>query len=149
MVNRIHLITDFWIKREKESTFGVLAKFDSRINSWGDLVRESGARPNRCTYVLKETRWTRSEPFITRPELKWHSRNHSESNRALGNFAKVGRSYWSGLKLACQALGGCWQCLVLWVPRLLDLVEMNRAGLPWVGPLSLRTQGRRLITEAV
>jgi hypothetical protein len=29
MVNRINLITDFWIKREKESTFGVVEKFDS------------------------------------------------------------------------------------------------------------------------
>jgi hypothetical protein len=29
MVNIINLITDSWIKREKESTFGVVAKFDS------------------------------------------------------------------------------------------------------------------------
>jgi hypothetical protein len=46
----INLITNFQIKREKESTFGVIAKFDSWINSW-DLVWESGAIPNRCTYL--------------------------------------------------------------------------------------------------
>jgi hypothetical protein len=33
MVNRINLISDSRIKREKESTFGVIAKFDSLINS--------------------------------------------------------------------------------------------------------------------
>jgi hypothetical protein len=33
MLNRINLITDSYIKRENESTFGVIAKFDSRINS--------------------------------------------------------------------------------------------------------------------
>jgi hypothetical protein len=52
MVNRINLITDSQMKREKESTFGVIAKFDSRINSLGDLVRDSGATPNRCTYLV-------------------------------------------------------------------------------------------------
>jgi hypothetical protein len=35
-----------------ESTFGVLAKFDSQINSRGDLVWESGATPDRCTYSV-------------------------------------------------------------------------------------------------
>jgi hypothetical protein len=33
MVNRINLIMDTQIKRKKESTCGVIAKFDSRINS--------------------------------------------------------------------------------------------------------------------
>jgi hypothetical protein len=29
MINGVNLITDSWIKREKESTFEVIAKFDS------------------------------------------------------------------------------------------------------------------------
>jgi hypothetical protein len=33
MINGVNLITDFRIKREKEPTFEVIAKFDSRINS--------------------------------------------------------------------------------------------------------------------
>jgi hypothetical protein len=33
MVNRINLITDSQIKREKDLTFGVIAKFDFAINS--------------------------------------------------------------------------------------------------------------------
>jgi hypothetical protein len=32
MRDSINLITDSWIKREKESTFRVMAKFNSRIN---------------------------------------------------------------------------------------------------------------------
>jgi hypothetical protein len=31
MVNRNNLVMDFQIKREKESTFGVMTKFDSQI----------------------------------------------------------------------------------------------------------------------
>jgi hypothetical protein len=37
-------------RHENESTFRAIAKFDSQINSWGDLVWESGATLNRCTY---------------------------------------------------------------------------------------------------
>jgi hypothetical protein len=33
MINGINLITDSQIKREKELIFGVIAKFDSQINS--------------------------------------------------------------------------------------------------------------------
>jgi hypothetical protein len=33
MVNSINLIIDFRVKREKESTFGVMSKFDSQIKS--------------------------------------------------------------------------------------------------------------------
>jgi hypothetical protein len=33
MRDSINLITDSQIERKKESTFGVMAKFDSRINS--------------------------------------------------------------------------------------------------------------------
>jgi hypothetical protein len=53
MVNRINLITGSWIKREKELTFDVIAKFDSQINSQGDLVLESEATPNSCTYSVQ------------------------------------------------------------------------------------------------
>jgi hypothetical protein len=38
--DEINLITDPWIKKKKESTFGVLAKFDSRINSSDRIIRE-------------------------------------------------------------------------------------------------------------
>jgi hypothetical protein len=53
MVNRINLITSSRIKREKELTFDVIAKFDSQINSRGDLVLESEATPNSCTYSVQ------------------------------------------------------------------------------------------------
>jgi hypothetical protein len=35
----------FLDQEKKELIFEVIAKFDSRINSCGDLVRESGAKP--------------------------------------------------------------------------------------------------------
>jgi hypothetical protein len=34
------------------SAFEVQAKFDYQINSWRDLVWESGATANRCTYSM-------------------------------------------------------------------------------------------------
>jgi hypothetical protein len=60
-------------KQQEESIFGAITKFDSRINSWGDLVRESRATPNRCTYsmhlsVFSKLGGTQSESFSTRSE---------------------------------------------------------------------------------
>jgi hypothetical protein len=55
MRDSINRITDSRIKREKESTFGVIAKFDSRINS--ELIWYESRElhligtPIRCTYL--------------------------------------------------------------------------------------------------
>jgi hypothetical protein len=52
VVNRINLITDSRIKREKESTFRVIAKFDPSnqfLRRFGTTV---GGTPNRCTYSV-------------------------------------------------------------------------------------------------
>jgi hypothetical protein len=137
MLNRINLITDSRIKRQKESAFGVIAKFDSRINFWGDLVWESGATSNRCTYQWFERNLVDSVRAIYHStSIKMHSTSCSKSNRALNELFQVeestrqlhqiGRSDWLGLKLACQALGGYWQGLVPRVPHLLDSPERNR-----------------------
>jgi hypothetical protein len=108
MVNRNNLVMDSQIKREKELTFGVITKFDSQINFWGGLVRESGATP---IHILKETWWTRPEPFITWPELKctqWDIPSRTEHSAT------------------CQTLRGCWWYLIPWVPHLLNSTERNR-----------------------
>jgi hypothetical protein len=51
MRDSINLIMDSLIKREKESTFGVIAKFDSQINSQKIWYCSQGATHNRCTYL--------------------------------------------------------------------------------------------------
>jgi hypothetical protein len=87
MVNRKNLAMDSQIKREKESTFGVITKFDSRINSWGDLVCETGATPNRCTYSHFERNLVDSARAIYHlTRVKMHSMRYSKSNRALNNL---------------------------------------------------------------
>jgi hypothetical protein len=76
------------------------ARFDSRINSWRNLVRESGggATPNRCTYSVHLTTFSKkleetwSESFNTRPEPRSTWRVSLKLERALGNFAEIGRS---------------------------------------------------------
>jgi hypothetical protein len=90
MLNRINLITDSRIKREKESTFGVIAKFDYRINYCGDLVQESGAIPIWCTYRCFERNLVDSIIAIYHStRVKMHSMSCSKSNRALNELLQV------------------------------------------------------------
>jgi hypothetical protein len=84
-----------------------MAKFDSRINSWRDLVRESGLHligaPIRCTYpcynqlgaTRSELLSTQSEPISTQPVIPYkveHSTTSLEeeglSNQDQGSLAK-------------------------------------------------------------
>jgi hypothetical protein len=66
MLNRINLITDSRIKREKESTFGIIATLTLE-----SILEEIwyGSRGihliDAPIHILTEIWWIRSEPFIT------------------------------------------------------------------------------------
>jgi hypothetical protein len=154
MLNRINLITDSRIKREKESTFGGIAKFDSQINSWGDLIRESGATPNRYTYSMQLSAFWKKLGGLDQSHLSL-----DQSYNALNELFQVeystrqlrqDRKIWLiRIKARLPNTQGLLMKFATMGTMSAGLNREEHGGLPWFIPLGLRTWARRPITEVV
>jgi hypothetical protein len=103
------------------------ARFDSQINSWRDLVRESGATPNRWTYSVHLSVFSKDLKKLGQSCLildqSQEGLGESVLSREEHSTTLLNRKVqYIGIKLACQALGTAddiWYhgCHISWTRR--------------------------------